>query len=549
MAIWWQHPPEQLRLRGISGAQWRTCGTCVAHSLGTLEVAERDAKVLAGDKVTALLLVTGEYELSVNSTPTHLTWPADIRPRSGGLLITIAVPLEEYVSGVLTGEAGGIRSVAALDALAIAARTYAVRFQRAHAHEGFDLCDTTHCQNLRLSGITERAREAAARTEGEILWYQGEPAATYYHRSCGGEIEDGSVLLRPAAPYLRAHPDEYCIRHGRDEWRGEVLKRDLGLALRREGIHAPADVRSVEVADRTLGGRAKSVRLTGETSITIPAPLFRLAVGREFGWDTIRSDAYDITDTGDHMVFFGRGQGHGVGLCQTGAAVMAAEGKSAHEILDYYFPGTQIGINPQGLHWTTLSDEKVQVETTDEARDAKLVEEASRALRYVEQRTMWTPRDRPLVRVYPTVAAFRDSTGEPGWVAASTRGHLVRLQPGSMLRAHGILEQTLRHEFAHLLIEERVSRKSPLWLREGLALYLAEPPASILARVQYTDAQLESILESPKSERQLRFAYHDAQARVAMLAKEHGEAVILNWLENGLPTGLSVFRRTAAIAR
>ena len=51
---------------------------------------------------------------------------------------------------------------------------------------GFDFCDSTHCQNLRIAGSTPRLRKIAEATAGEVLWYDGEPAATYYHANCGG---------------------------------------------------------------------------------------------------------------------------------------------------------------------------------------------------------------------------------------------------------------------------------------------------------------------------------------------------------------------------
>jgi stage II sporulation protein D len=73
---------------------------------------------------------------------------------------------------------GAFRSTQALQAMAVAARTYAVRLRGRHAAEGYDFCSTTHCQHIELHGVTPRIEEAAAATMGEMLWYEGKPAFT-----------------------------------------------------------------------------------------------------------------------------------------------------------------------------------------------------------------------------------------------------------------------------------------------------------------------------------------------------------------------------------
>ena len=89
----------------------------------------------------------------------------------------------------------------------VAARTFAMHFGSRHALDGFDFCDTTHCQDLRIAGIDAHLRSIAQATAGEILWYDGEPAATYYAANCGGTSEDGRFILgndEERAPSLAA---------------------------------------------------------------------------------------------------------------------------------------------------------------------------------------------------------------------------------------------------------------------------------------------------------------------------------------------------------
>src|SRR6185437_16466179 len=87
----------------------------------------------------------------------------------------------------------------------------------------------------------------------------------------------------------------------------------------------------------------------------------------------------------------------------------------------------------------------------------------------------WTLSFSPQLRVYPTLDAYRNSTGQPGWIAAFTHGRSISLQPLSVLRSKSALQSTLRHELVHLLLESRARPDTPLWFREGVALYFAEP--------------------------------------------------------------------------
>jgi stage II sporulation protein D len=182
--------------------------------------------------------------------------------------------------------------------MAVAARTYAHRFAGRHAKEGFDFCDTTHCQDLRLAAVNDRVRKAAAATEGEMLWYDGRPAATYYHQHCGGMTEADAQ-----GPYLKRQPDGYC---GPLEWRAALKKADIARALGTPEAH-------FEITERTESGRARVIRFG---AVRMPAGQFHLVIGRALGWNLLRSTFFDARDTGAAVAFSGRGAGHGIGLCQ-----------------------------------------------------------------------------------------------------------------------------------------------------------------------------------------------------------------------------------------
>lgn len=430
-----------------------------------------------------------------------LDWkgPLEVKRQGGRLLLTVRMPLEEYVAGVLAGESSVFTSQEALKAMAVAARTYALGHLGRHRSEGFDFCDTTHCQDLRLAALNDRFRAIAEATEGELLWYQGSPAATYYHRHCGGTTEAARNLWPEIrAPYLRQQTDTFCIATGRGDWHSQVLKEDLLRAL---------GTSSLEVLRRTPSGRVAELRAGGKP---ISAPAFEQALGRALGFELVRSSRFEIIDRGDRLVFQGYGFGHGVGLCQTGAQQRGAQGHSYRQILEFYYPGTVLGVSAQGFTWAQVAGERVELASTRAREDQSLVALADRLLKEAETRAGFPLTFRPRLKVYPSVAAFRDSTGEPGWVAASTLGRTIRLQPLPLLRSTGTLESTLLHEMLHLLIESRAHPSLPAWFREGLALYL-------------TNAQ------GPK---------RPDEARVRALLDRHGRRAVMDWLLRGLPPGV-----------
>ena len=554
--LWYLHPPRELRIRSDADrAQIRTCATCKMTVITTAAVRATAAKIeIEGNKSSfSDFHVSGTYQMNATGyPPLRADFPIEIRASDSHLLITAFMPMEEYIAGVLAGEVGTFKSHEALKAMAVAARTYAMHFGSRHTLEGFDFCDTTHCQDLRISGIDAHLRSIADATAGEVLWYDGEPAATYYHANCGGTTEDGHFVLgnnEPRAPFLVQHSDQYCVRNGSTQWRSEVAKRELQRALAADGIVVPGTLRAVSVLHRTPSGRVEFLRVTGSAAITVPALTFRSAVGRHIGWDRMKSNWYDVSDAGDRVTFHGRGSGHGVGLCQVGAEVMGEEGHSYREILSFYYPGTRLGVSAQGIPWQQLANEDVVLLTTRPDHDHSLLPLATGFVHESEESTGLVYRASPRLKIYPTVAAFRNSTGEPGWVAASTRGRTIQMQPSDVLREAGTLESTIHHELLHMLIDSYALPGTPLWFREGLVLYLTAPnAASKQSEDSYDLKSLEKTLRAPVSEEELRHAYAGARARVAQLARQHGKETLLDWVQNGVPADVSTKSTTRGSA-
>src|ERR1019366_4323046 len=301
------------------------------------------------------------------AVPLCATSPAvKVRVETARGAAVLDLPMERYVAGVLAGESSVFRSDAALRAMAVAARTYAVRLRGRHAAEGYDFCATTHCQRVDMEGITLRLASIAEETAGELVWLEGKPAFTPYTRDCGGRVEDAAVVWPDlAAPYLKSHPDAYCPRAGTEAWQWDGDPAKIVKALLGSGRRAPHTLAVITIVTRSASGRALTLSLTGAAeSVRISAGSFRFAAGRELGWNTVRSDLYEIQSGGGRVLFQGRGAGHGVGLCQRGAEQMGAEGRSYRDVLAFYYPGTAVGITARGLAWQRLGGERVALWTT-----------------------------------------------------------------------------------------------------------------------------------------------------------------------------------------
>jgi stage II sporulation protein D len=136
------------------------------------------------------------------------------------------------------------------------------------------------------------------------------------------------------------------------------------------------------------------------------------------------------------------------------------------------------------------------------------------------------------IRLYPDLDSFRNITGEPGWVAARTDGRRVHLQPAAVLRSHGALESTVRHEMLHVVVESQAAAGLPVWFREGLVEYLAGPGKHAAGAVS---ERMDRGVRQRAIPAEARRAYEQAAGRVAELVARYGEAVVLGWLRSGLP--------------
>jgi stage II sporulation protein D len=513
-----------------------SCTQCVHERLaGPLHFAGK-GEVFAG----GMLRVTDD-ESGEPRTAAGL-WHLRRGGHGGEVDVVLTLPSERYVAAVLNAEAAANEPAQSLRALAIVVRTYALNgshFASQPGHLPADLCDSTECQAMRLGPVSAAIEQAVQATAGETLWFGPRRAEVFFSQSCGGTTEDGGVVWPKlqGVPYLRSHADPYCVRRGSDAWHTGISLSDFAAIAKPEGWKIPDKIVAARVAERSSSRRALRVAFVdGDGKQTfVAASALRFGIGRTLGWNRVRSDAYELGLRNGTLLFDGKGHGHGVGLCQVGAAEMAAEGKDSRAILNFYFPGAAVQITPSDDGWHETRVGAVSVRTNVVLSPA-LAEAVQRIWDDAQRRFLPRKPLAPEIVFAPTTELFRQMTAQPGWALASTRGATVVLQPETVMLAHA--ETTagiLRHEMLHILVEAEASERAPLWLREGLVEVLAGDASS--ASPLMSMAEIEGALIHADSWTASERAHRAAAARVRGLIVRYGASAVRGWLSSGVPEG------------
>lgn len=478
--------------------------------------------------------------------------------------VTQTLSLEDYVNGVMRAEGTVESEPEALKALAIAIRTYALKNVGRHTPNGYDFCSTTHCQ--RYVGLTEatdgRLSAAVRTTEGQVLLDDhDEPIDAYFGASCGGESANIHDLwgVTPAF-YLRGVRDEYCDAGPHAKWTDTISHADLLRAVQsdsRTDVGNRLDQVLVSRHDET--GRAEFITLDGEHRKIVRGWDFKIIVGRALGWNVLKSSRFEVARSGSNFVFHGSGFGHGLGLCQEGAHVMAARGATYQKILEKYFPGTVVKkdvagkskadiflsnvdyrnlLRPGSSRLLTIASENfslVYPADVDRRTTSQILNTLESTRNDYLRRASLVNIPRVVIRLNESTGDFTSRTGQPWWAAAATQGNRIELQPLAILKQRGVLFTTLRHELAHILIDSVSNKRAPRWLEEGLSLYLAGEGQAIsryAMRDRLAEDDLEQRLQRPGNQVEMRALYAEAYLKVAELVRREGEPSVWTRLAN-----------------
>lgn len=278
------------------------------------------------------------YPLAIDGTTYR--GAAIVQTTSDGSIDVInVVYLERYLSGVVGSEMDPSWPQAALQAQAIVARTYAVAHLGTREWLGYDLRAGEQDQAYKgVEAETPSVAAAVSATRGKILVAGADIVHAYYSDCDGGYTSSGDALDDPQ-PYLVAQRDPYCESSPDDSWSASLNAASFASALRRRFGDIGAVV-SAAVGARDESGRALNIAVNGtKDSRVIPATTFRTLAGNH----VVRSTRIDtITVRAGSIRIAGEGFGHGVGMSQWGARGMAESGKSADDILAFYYRGAQL---------------------------------------------------------------------------------------------------------------------------------------------------------------------------------------------------------------
>lgn len=348
-----QEEPTHIRLHAPGGIFLQT-GEQKNHPLHTttldLEIASgklQSHPAFTTTKEPWIIKTSGNEPLVVTSEQgriRRLQTPLKVSVKSHRLFLSTRIPLEDYVTQVLPEEMPRDFPLEALKAQAVLIRTRALQKHFEHRREAYDICDSTHCQVWKgVKPFDAKIQAATQQTRGKILAYRNQIIQVLYHSSCGGyTAANHQVFGGKPLPYLQGVSDEnFCANSPQSTWNSRLNWKQLQTALEENRLSG------ITLSNKDAHGRILDLRLVNGSHAVISAQELMLRLGRLYGWDTLKSNRFDLSFEKDTLVFSGHGLGHGVGLCQWGARGRAQQGASFEQILKAYFPGTHLQVLAQ----------------------------------------------------------------------------------------------------------------------------------------------------------------------------------------------------------
>ena len=297
------------------------------------------------------------------------------------------LPVERYLTSVISSEMSATASLEFLKAHAVISRSWLlaqmakrqrqekggasffsfikkddelIRWYDRDDHTIFDVCADDHCQ--RYQGITKQSspavEQAILATRGQILAYEDEICDTRFSKCCGGQTEEFQYCWEDTPkPYLVSFHDPYCNTNDKHilsqvlndfdqetpdfyRWTVEYTQDELSELVNRKLKDDFGTITDLIPLERGKSGRIWKLKIVGsKKSFTIGK---ELEIRRALSETHLYSSAFEVEKQGDRFILHGSGWGHGVGLCQIGAAVMGEQGKTYDEILLFYYRNATI---------------------------------------------------------------------------------------------------------------------------------------------------------------------------------------------------------------
>lgn len=289
------------------------------------------------------------------------------------LLAINCIGIEDYLCSVISSEMKASSRLELLKAHAIISRTWLQSrlLQRqsltpeelssdSSLHCQFDVCADDHCQRYQglTDDINENVKIAIDQTWGQVLTFDGHICDTRYSKCCGGKTELFSSCWEDIDyPYLQSIEDPFCDCENSEilkdvlndydlqtkdfhDWTVDYTFEELSNIVKTKSGEDFGTIEDLVPLRRGPSNRIIELKIIGSRKEKIFSK--ELTIRKILSHSHLKSSAFEVTKTSEGFTLKGKGWGHGVGLCQIGAAAMAAKGYNSKEILSFYYPGSVI---------------------------------------------------------------------------------------------------------------------------------------------------------------------------------------------------------------
>jgi stage II sporulation protein D len=267
------------------------------------------------------------------SKPRRYTGLLNVYREHGALSVINTVPTRDYITSVVGSESNFSFPLESAKAQAILTQTRVCRTRPDDV-----VGDSTQQESyFGMDYVNPLVEKAVDNVWGQILTYHNQPIQIFYHSTCAGGTSDAFQVFGAGSsnlPYMKCAPCHFCGQS--PFWRPTIRKISF-VDFTREFGSIP-EVNTYDCAKRPAALTLhKDGRIIDQSGYQ-----FWIRLGQKFGWDKAPGTRFKIDQVGSDVQITSTGAGHGVGMCQWGAAGMASRGKNYREILDFYFPGTKI---------------------------------------------------------------------------------------------------------------------------------------------------------------------------------------------------------------
>ena len=276
----------------VSGASLKASSDGRTFSLpASFTVAARGGSVVVqGKAYPSPLIITSLQPIRCNKV--SYEGELVVRAHGGRLTVVNKLDLEKYLRGVLGFEISPAWALEVLKAQAVISRTYALSQMGRHGSEGFDVCDSDHCQVYKGINVHGASTDKAIiQTRGQVIVYKGALARTFFSSDSGGATSDVRDVWGSSEPYLVVRSEPFPSESPRSEWEVELSAAEIQNALAKKG-KSVGNLREMSIVRRDSAGRPTVLRFAGSAgTVELPSAMFRMLVGAK----KVRSTFFEFT--------------------------------------------------------------------------------------------------------------------------------------------------------------------------------------------------------------------------------------------------------------